>query len=216
MTEVRRTVGRARRVACVLALCALVLPLQAIASGAIPQLREFIVGTQAARGEFSQMTLRGPSQRAESASGVFAFARPGRFRWEVRKPFEQLVVSDGERVYQFDRDLNQVTVRKLAGALDASPAAILFGSGDLDRAFVLKEAGTRDGLDWLDAAPRSRDAGFERILLGFRGGLPEAMEVVDAFGVTTRFTFRAVERGARVEPALFRFVPPKGVDLVEQ
>ena len=206
----------ARRSLLALAALWLLYPLQVSAAGAIPQLRDFIAGTQAARGEFTQTTVRGTGQRIETASGSFAFSRPGRFRWEVRKPFEQLVVADGERVYHFDRDLNQVTTRKLAGAVDASPAAILFGSSDLDRAFSLREAGSRDGLEWLDAMPRSRDAGFERILLGFRAGMPEGMEVVDAFGATTRFTFRAIERGARVDAALFRFVPPKGADVVEQ
>lgn len=216
MTDHSAGVRLARHALRALTVCLLALPLQVLAAGAIPQLREFIASTQAARGEFTQTTVRGAAQRAETASGAFAFARPGRFRWEVRKPFEQLVVADGERVYHYDRDLNQVTMRKLSGALEASPAAILFGTGDLERAFVLREAGTRDGLEWLDASPRSRDAGFERILLGFRAGLPEGMEVVDAFGVTTRFSFRAFERGARIDPALFRFVPPKGADLVEQ
>lgn len=198
------------------ALLFLALPAGAAAAGAVAQLREFVSGTAAARGEFTQATSRGSGQRVETASGTFAFSRPGRFRWEVRKPFEQLVVSDGERVSFFDRDLNQVTVRRLSGALGASPAAILFGSNDIERAFELREAGSRDGLEWLDAVPRTRDAGFERILIGFRNGLPEGMEVVDAFGGTTRFAFRAIERGARVDPSAFRFVPPKGADVVEQ
>ena len=199
-----------------LAVAASLIAGVAHASGALVQLQDFVAATRSARGEFTQRTVRGGGQLAETASGVFAFARPGKFRWEVRKPFEQLMVADGERLHFYDRDLNQVTVRRLAGSLGASPAAILFGSNELERNFNLKEAGQRDGLDWLDATPKTRDAGFERIQIGFRAGLPEAMEVLDAFGSTTRFTFRAIERGARVDADVFRFVAPKGVDVIEQ
>ncbi len=179
------------------------------------QLREFLQSTKTARGVFTQK-----SQRAgggfENASGTFAFQRPGRFRWEVRKPYEQLMVGDGEKLYFHDKDLNQVTVRKLTDSLGASPASILFGSNDLDRNFMLKEDGARDGLDWLNALPRNKDAGFDRILIGLRGGLPEAMEVKDAFGRTTSFAFSGFERNPKLETDLFRFVTPKGADVVEQ
>ena len=183
---------------------------------ALAQLQRFVSDTRSARGEFSQRTLRSAGQPPETASGNFAFARPGRFRWEVLKPYEQLMVADGERLYFFDKDLNQVTERKLADSLGASPAAILFGANDLQRSFTLAEAGARDGLDWLDALPRSKDAGFERIAIGFRAGLPEAMEVLDAFGRTTRFVFRAIERNASIDPAAFRFSAPKGADVIRQ
>ena len=186
------------------------------AGAALSQLERFVSETRSARGEFTQRTLRSAGQPGESASGAFAFARPGRFRWEVRKPFEQLMVADGERLYFFDKDLNQVTERKLAESLGASPAAILFGANDLQRSFTLREAGARDGLDWLDALPRNKDAGFERIAIGFRGGLPEAMEVLDAFGRTTRFAFSAIERNASIDPGAFRFTAPKGADVIRQ
>jgi chaperone LolA len=184
--------------------------------GAMAQLQRFVSETRSARGEFTQRTLRSSGQPAESASGAFAFARPGRFRWEVRKPFEQLMVADGERLYFFDKDLNQVTERRLAESLGASPAAILFGANDLQSSFELRDAGERDGLEWLDALPRSKDAGFERIAIGFRAGLPEAMEVLDAFGRTTRFAFRAIERNASIDPQAFRFSVPKGADVIRQ
>ncbi len=173
-------------------------------------------GTQSARGEFTQRTARAGGARAESGSGAFWFARPGRFRWEVRTPYEQLMLADAQKLYFYDKDLNQVTVRKLADSLGASPAAILFGSDALERNFTLEEAGERDGLDWLDALPKSKDAGFDRILIGFRGGLPQAMEVLDAFGRVTQFTFRNLERNPKLDPELFRFVAPKGADVVQQ
>ena len=92
----------------------------------------------------------------------------------------------------------------------------LFGSNDLERNFTLKEDGSRDGLDWLNALPKNKDAGFDRILIGLRGGLPEAMEVRDAFGRTTHFAFSGFERNPKLEADMFRFVAPRGADIVEQ
>ena len=184
-------------------------------AGAIDQLREFAAATKSARGEFSQQQVRSSGRAADSSSGTFAFARPGRFRWEVTVPYEQLIVTDGERLHFYDKDLKQVTVRKVGDAIAATPAAILFGSNDLDASFTLREAGAVDGAEWLEAIPKAKDSGFERIRIGFRGGLPEAMEVRDAFGQTTRFAFRGIERNPSLDPALFRFTPPRGVDVVQ-
>lgn len=185
-------------------------------AGALDELHDFLTQTRSARGAFTQKVLHDDARVAESGSGTFAFSRPGRFRWEVREPFEQLLVADGERLYFYDKDLNQVTVRKLQGALESTPAAILFGSSDLDRGFVLREMPARDGLAWLEALPRERDSGFERIDFGFRDGLPVVMEIRDAFGRTTRFEFRDIVRDAPLPAGSFRFVPPPGADIVEQ
>ena len=185
-------------------------------AAALEQLRAFLTDTRSARGEFTQKVLRSDGGVAESSSGDFAFSRPGRFRWEVRRPYEQLLVADGQKLYFYDKDLNQVTVRRLTDSMASTPAAILFGDSDLERDFALRELAPRDGLEWVEALPRNKDAGFERIALGFRDGLPATMEVGDAFGRTTVFEFRAIARNAAVPPDLFRFVPPKGVDVVEQ
>jgi outer membrane lipoprotein carrier protein len=184
-------------------------------AGAIDQLREFAAGTRSARGEFSQQQLRSSGRAADAASGVFAFSRPGRFRWEVTTPFEQLIVTDGERLHFYDKDLKQVTVRKVGDSISATPAAILFGSNDIDAAFTLRETGAVDGVEWLEAVPKAKDAGLERIRIGFRGGMPEAMEGRDAFGQTTRCAFRAIERNPSLDPGLFRFTAPRGVDVVQ-
>ena len=196
------------------ALAAAGLPLPARAA-AIDQLRQFAQSTRSARGEFTQQQLRSNGRTGETSRGTFAFSRPGRFRWEVTAPFEQLIVTDGERLHFYDKDLRQVTVRRSTDAIGATPAALLFGSGDLDAAFTLKESGAADGLEWLEALPRAKDSGFERIRIGFRAGLPEAMEVRDAFGQTTRFGFSAIERNPTLDPAQFRFTAPKGVDVVQ-
>ncbi|MFM1989573.1 MAG: outer rane lipoprotein carrier protein [Pseudomonadota bacterium] len=185
------------------------------AAAAIDQLRDFATATRSARGQFTQQQIRSNGRPAEASAGSFSFSRPGRFRWEVVQPYEQLIVTDGERLQFYDKDLKQVTVRKVGDAISATPAAILFGSNDLDASFVLKEAGAAGGLEWLEAVPKQKDSGFDWIRIGFRGGLPEAMEVRDAFGQTTRFTFSKIERNPGLDAGLFRFTPPKGVDVVQ-
>ena len=203
-------------------LCAVAAAVMALAAvpgaasaAAIDQLREFASGTKSARGTFSQQQVRSSGRSGENASGTFAFSRPGRFRWEVSVPYEQLIVTDGERLHFYDKDLRQVTVRKVGDAIAATPAAILFGSNDLDASFVLKDAGSVDGVEWLEAVPKQKESGFDRIRIGFRGGLPEAMEVRDAFGQTTRFAFSKIERNPVLDAGLFRFTVPKGVDVVQ-
>ncbi len=183
-------------------------------ANALEQLRTFATQTKSARGEFVQSIVK--SGQTKSSSGTFAFARPGKFRWAYAKPFEQLLVADGAKLWIYDKDLNQVTVKKLGNALGESPAAILFGSNDLEKSFVLKDAGTRDGLEWLDATPRSKDSTFERVSIGFRQGVPEAMELRDAFGQVSHLAFRNIVRNADGGADQFAFTPPKGADVFEQ
>lgn len=190
------------------------LPGAAVA-GAIEQLKAFSTATQSARGAFTQQTQRTRGRAAETASGSFAFQRPGRFRWEVSQPDEQLIVADGTRVHFFDKELKQVTVSRMDDAIGATPAALLFGASDLEARFTLKESGAAEGLEWLEATPRQKESGFDRIRIGLRAGLPEVMEVQDAFGQTTRFGFQRLERNPTLDPALFRFTPPPGVDVVQ-
>ena len=185
-------------------------------AGAIDQLREFSKSTRSARGEFQQKTLKASGVVAESTSGRFAFSKPGLFRWEVRMPYEQLMVADGEKIYFFDKDLNQVTVRKISDSLGATPAAILFGDTDLAESFDLRESGTRDGLDWIEARPKSKEAGFELINIGLRAGKPDSMEVVDSFGRKTQFAFRQLESNAKIAAEQFKFVAPAGAEIVQQ
>jgi outer membrane lipoprotein carrier protein len=215
IVPLRRPIRSALLGAVAAALMALAAVPGAASAAAIDQLREFASGTKTARGTFTQQQVRSSGRSGENASGTFAFSRPGRFRWEVAVPYEQLIVTDGEQLHFYDKDLRQVTVRKVGDAIAATPAAILFGSNDLDASFVLKDAGTVDGVDWLEAVPKQKESGFDRIRIGFRGGLPEAMEVRDAFGQTTRFAFSKIERNPALDAGLFRFAVPKGVDVVQ-
>ena len=197
----------------VLAL-AFAAPLGAHAAGAVEQLRTFARDTQSATGTFSQQT-RASSGRAQPAqSGQFAFQRPGKFDWRVIKPYEQRIVSDGREVFQFDPDLNQVSVRKTDAAVGASPAAILFGNGDLEKSFNVKELPARDGLDWLEAVPRTADAGFSKVEIGFKGGLPARLDLFDSFGQSTQVTLGDIRPNPSIPADTFTFKAPAGVDVV--
>jgi outer membrane lipoprotein carrier protein len=183
-------------------------------AGGMDRLNEFMNSTLAATGEFEQRIYNRERKLVQESRGTLAFQRPGRFRWAYSKPYPQLIVGDGARVWVYDEDLNQVTVRKLDQALGATPAALLAGANDALKAFTLKDEGTRDGLEWVEAVPRDSDSTFERIRMGFGLTGLERMELTDTFGQTTVLRFRALQRNPRVDPGLFRFAPPKGADVV--
>ena len=130
------------------------------------------------------------------------------------KPYEQVIVADGERLTMFDKDLNQVTVRKLQASLPSSPASILFGSNEFEKEFEVSDGGVRNGLEWIVARPRAKDTTFERIEIGFRDGLPQAMLLADGFGQLTQLTFSNVERNPPLDPSRFTFTVPPGADVI--
>lgn len=189
------------------------MPLVVWSADATQQLRAFIADVPAASGQFSQQVVS-QEQSKPPQSGEFSFRRPGQFKWSVLKPYEQLIVSDGKAVYQYDPDLLQVTVRSVDQSIGASPAAILFGSGSLEEAFTLEPQSARDGLEWLRALPRSADAGFTHVDIGFSDGMPARLELLDSFGQTTRIDFQNMKVNPSLGAGEFKFDPPPGVDVV--
>jgi outer membrane lipoprotein carrier protein len=183
-------------------------------AAALERFKTYARTTQSARAEFEQKVVDRNGKQVQQAKGTFVFQRPGKFRWVYAKPADQIIVGDGERVWIHDRELNQVTVRKLSRALGSTPAALLAGSADVEAAFDLSEAGMRDGLEWLEAKPKAREAGFERIRMGFGASGIEAMELTDHFGQTTLLRFSNLTRNPKIDPAEFRFTPPKDADVL--
>ena len=192
---------------------AALLFLQDANSASLERFQSYVRTTQAARGEFTQKVYDKSGKLVQDSRGSFAFLRPGRFRWTYVKP-QQVIVGDGERVWIHDADLNQVTVRRVSRVLGATPAALLAGASDIDKSFDLKETGARDGLERLEARPREKEAGFESVRLGLSTGGVEAMELLDHFGQTTVLHFSGVVRNPQIDPATFRFSPPKGADVL--
>ena len=193
---------------------ALASPAQHALASSQERFAEFITGTLSARGEFEQKIFDANHRLVQESRGVLAFSRPGRFRWTYVKPYSQLIVGDGSKVWIYDEDLKQVTVKKLDLALGSTPAALLAGNNEAMRAFRLSDKGGKDGLEWLEATPRDKEGGFERIRMGFGPSGIQVMELVDGFGQTTVLRFKAFERNPKLDPALFRFTPPKGADVM--
>jgi len=193
-----------------IALC----PLFAEAAGAVDQLHQFLSSTRTLKAEFSQMVIGKGGRKPQQSSGLVAISRPGKLRWDIQKPYPQLVVGDGEKIWIYDTELKQVTVRKAGQAIGGSPAALLSGNNDLEKNFTLTEAGEAEGMIWVEATPKSSDSGFEKVRLGFAGGDLRAMELHDSFGQTTQIRFSKLERNPALPATTFKFVPPDGVDVV--
>ncbi|MEP6942474.1 MAG: outer membrane lipoprotein chaperone LolA [Betaproteobacteria bacterium] len=183
-------------------------------AASLAQLRAFVRETQTLRASFTQTVFDAQGRQTAQASGEFSIARPGQFRWNVDKPYKQLLVGDGDRVWIYDPDLNQVISRKSDKALGSTPAALLSGRDEVEAAFDWREQPAKDGLDWLSATPKDKDAAFRELRLGFDSAGLSALEVFDNFSQHTVIRFSKLERNPKLDPGLFRFKPPAGADVV--
>ena len=197
-------------------LVALVLLLAGVArADAVDTLREFVRDVKSGKAQFTQTVTSADGARKKVSSGSFEFARPNRFRFTYTKPFEQVIVADGAKVWIYDADLNQASSRKLASALGSTPAALLAG-GSLDGDFELSAQPAKDGLDWALATPKTKDGAFQSMRVGFRGKLLSEVEIIDSFGQRSRLQFAEFAGNAVLAAERFRFVPPAGADVIEQ
>jgi outer membrane lipoprotein carrier protein len=189
-----------------------------VCADGIARLRSFMESTRSGQADFVQQVTSREGKTMTPLSGRLSFMRPGQFRWDVQKPYKQLIVADGHEVWLWDADLNQATVKAQQKALGASPAAIL--SGDiqkLDADFKLVEGGNSESLEWVDAFPRSKDIGFERIRLGFSGTELVRMELKDSFGQLTHITLSHFDKAPiRSSADVFQFRPPVGADIIRE
>jgi outer membrane lipoprotein carrier protein len=182
---------------------------------AVDTLRGFVRDVKSGRAAFTQVVTSPDGAKKKTSTGSFEFNRPDRFRFAYAKPFEQLIVADGQKVWIWDPDLKQASSRKMAAALGATPAALLAG-GSLDAEFELVPLPAKDGLDWAQATPKQKDGMFQAMRVGFRGKDLAAVEIVDSFGQRSLLTFTQWAPNAAIAPEQFRFVPPPGADVVEQ
>jgi len=190
------------------------LPMATLAGG-LDDFLAFNAATKTATARFEQQVFDRAGKVVDRASGTFAFARPGKFRWTYEKPHAQLLVSDGAKLWIHDPDLNQVTVKRIGGAMSATPAALLAGREDITALFTLRDAGSADGLSWVEAVPKAQDTGFEKVRLGLDGRVLAAMELQDQLGGRTLLRFSGLKPNAPVPADTFRFVAPKGADVIE-
>ena len=189
------------------------MPVWAMA-GAVEQLHQFLQTTKTLKADFTQIVVAKNGRKPQNSSGTVAISRPGKLRWEIQKPYPQTLVGDGEKFWIYDPELKQVTVRKAGQAIGSSPAALLSGSNDLEKNFVLKEAGEMEGMAWVEATPKANESGFEKLRLGFSGSELKGMELLDNFGQTTHIRFSRFERNPALPAATFKFTPPVGADVI--
>ena len=192
----------------------LAVGLQTAWADAVDTLREFTREVKTGRASFTQTVTSPDGAQKKTSTGSFEFSRPNRFRFAYDKPFEQLIVGDGAKVWLHDIDLNQVTVRAMDQALGGTPAALLAG-GALDKDFELSAQPARDGLDWVLATPRAKDGSVASLRVGFRGKDLAALEIVDAFGQRSAMQFSGVQQGLALPAERFRFTPPPGADVLQ-
>jgi len=202
------------RIITIASLVALTVWSGAASAGALEDFRAFSRDTKAASGDFTQVVVDRTGKVLRQSSGTFSLARPGKFRWTYAKPYSQLLVGDGQKVWVYDQDLNQVTVRTMDKALSATPAALLSGSGEFEKIFTLQELPAAEGLTWVGARPKDADSGLESARLGFNAGVLSKLEFVDNFGQTTTITVSKLEKNPQLPADAFKFVPPKGADVI--
>ena len=204
------------RLRCAAALGAALLACPALAQAdGVQALRNFVREATSGRAAFTQTVTSPDGARRRVSSGTLEFQRPGRFRFQYAKPFEQLIVADGTRVWIHDPELAQATSRPLAQALGQTPVAILAG-GTLERDFELSAQGAEGGLEWVQALPRDKDGPIQSLRVGFRGAELAVLELRDSFGQRSRLELRELRLNVPVTPGAFRFAPPPGTDVIEQ
>jgi len=181
----------------------------------IGQLKAFLKAGVSLSANFQQVTFNKTGQASDPSTGQFFLSRPGKFRWNYQKPFAQEIISNAGKVWFYDADLEQVTVKKLDDSLGSTPALLLTGQVDIDEKFILEEQGSEENLNWVRLSPKNEESGFKYILIGLHDGQLGGMELSDNFGQLTRIYFSNIKLNPKLDDALFTFTPPKGVDVFE-
>jgi outer membrane lipoprotein carrier protein len=186
----------------------------ALAGEGEARLERFLDGLNTMEAGFIQTLLDPRGELIEESRGSLLLSRPGRFRLQYTNPYEQLYVADGEKIWMYDRDLEQVTVKPQSDTLGSTPAMLLSNTEPLQDSFALTELGAHEGFQWLELKPLANDSNFDFVRLALEGDVLRAMEMVDGFGQTTRLYFETVKRNPELKQGTFDFTPPPGVDVI--
>ncbi len=178
------------------------------------RLHDFFSEVSSIRADFKQQVLGNDKQTLQETSGQMMLLRPGRFRWDYNKPYEQQIISNGKKVWLYDIDLEQVTVKTVDSVLGSTPALLLSSDTPIEQNFTVNELGEEQNLQWVELIPFQKDSGFERIVLAFDETNLVSMELHDSFGQLTRLLFSNIERNPVIDPAIFDFIPPKNIDVI--
>ena len=210
---------RKKYILCSLTLSSLLLVVGAglpAVAGPLDSLNRFYDSVQTYTARFSQVVLDEGLNPIDESSGTMQIARPGRFRWDYEPPNEQRIVSDGNKVWLYDIELEQITVRLQEKSLGRTPATLLAGSGDIAASYDVRDLGRAGVLVWVGITPRDPDSGFDDMRIGFEGDQLRIIELVDGLGQTTRMTLTGSVENEPIDDSRFVLVPPQGVDVIDE
>lgn len=202
-----------RRLFAILCL-SLPISLAAAEPAGVARMHSFLNDVKTLKADFQQTVLDSNGKQVKQSTGTLVIKRPNRFRWDYAKPNEEVIVADGKRLWLYDVQLSQVTVKTLNDTLAASPAVLLSGSNDVEKSFTVADLGEKDGLAWVSLVPKVKDTDFESVRLGFKGDDVSVMELKDNLGNTTRIVFDHLQRNVPVGDGSFDFKPPAGADVI--
>lgn len=197
-------------------LMAFILASQSASASGLERMKEYFQNIQSAQAQFHQVVTDKQGQKTQEVTGTMQLQKPSKFRWDYNKPFVQHIVGDGDKVWLFDPELNQVTVRSFSKAVGSSPAALLAGGKEMERLFIIKDTSRKGDLEWVIAVPKIRESGFERVFLGFKGDALMEMELHDSFGNRTAIEFTDVQRNPKLPADVFKFTPPRDADVLRE
>ncbi len=197
-------------------LCLFSISATAVEMSSVMQLKAFLITTRTLSCDFKQVSIDERGNPIKTSYGRFYLKKPGRFRWDYQRPFKQEIVSNGTKVWFYDADLEQVTVKHLDQAIGATPAMLLSGEMSLDRNFIVENQGTDEGMRWVRLRPKDENSSFKYILIGMDGKTIGGMELNDNFGQLTRIYFSDVKKNYPIDRTMFQFTAPPGVDVFEE
>lgn len=183
-------------------------------AGGVESLHGFYANTQSMQASFHQVVSDMQGRKIQEVDGNMQLQRPGKFRWDYNKPYVQQIIGDGRFVWLFDPEMNQVTQKSVQGAIGSTPAALLAGTKEIEKAFTLSDDPRKSELQWVLATPKDKDAGFEKVSLGFKDNLLRQMELYDNFGHITQITFGDLKKNAAIPAKNFEFTPPPNADVI--
>ncbi len=187
---------------------------QMASADGLAKMKAFLDGLNSFKSEFQQEVIQG--KKADKSRGLLTLQRPGRFRWDYEHPYPHMVLADGFHVWVYDPDLAQITRQKQASAVEGTPAQLLTNDVPVEKNFTMQDAGSKDGIDWVELKPKDKESQYDMIRVGFKGDNLDRFEIKDKFNQNTRITFKKIERNPKLAFDYFVFEPPENADLIEQ
>ncbi|NOG59437.1 MAG: outer membrane lipoprotein chaperone LolA [Proteobacteria bacterium] len=179
-------------------------------------LQDFLVDFKSLEANFVQKLINENSEELERTEGVLRLQQPGKFHWSYEVPYTQKIISNGDVLWVFDEDLEQLTIREMGNAIDETPAGIILGNNNISEHFVQVNMGMIEGYDWIELTPRNLEAQYQNIRLGFEKNKLGMMIIIDNLGQTTRIDFFDVKKNAKFSASLFEFEIPEGIDVIDE